>query len=206
MIVNQRVGSYIGGALWSRTISFLTPMIVSIEGKENIDEKQSYIVTPNHQSTYDIFALYGWIGIDIKWIMKKELKKIPGLGFGSEKVGHIFLDRSNQRAAVKSLDEAKQKLTNGTSVVIFPEGTRNNGKNLLPFKRGAFKLALDLDLPLLPVTIVGTTKIMPGRSKTDIFPGKVKIYVHKPIELTGYSPENMKDLMENLKKTLESRL
>jgi 1-acyl-sn-glycerol-3-phosphate acyltransferase len=204
--INQKVGSYIGGVLWARTISFITPMFVSVKGKENIDKRQSYIITPNHQSNFDIFALYGWIGIDIKWIMKKELKKIPGIGFGSEKVGHIFLDRSNQRAAVKSLEEAKQKLKGGTSVVIFPEGTRGNGTEFLAFKRGAFKLALELGLPILPVTINGTKNIMPGKSKSNVMPGKASIYIHKPISIEGYTQENMKELMDKVKAILESRL
>jgi 1-acyl-sn-glycerol-3-phosphate acyltransferase len=206
VLFNQHTGSYIGGALWSRVIAFMTPMFVNVEGSENIDKNQSYIITPNHQSMYDIFALYGWIGIDIKWIMKKELRKIPGVGFGSEKVGHIFLDRSNQRAAVKSLEEAKQKLKGGTSVVIFPEGTRGNGKQLLPFKRGAFKLALELGLPLLPVTILGTSKILAGKSKFDIKPGKAQLIIHEPIDVSAYSEKHIKELMERLKNTLESRL
>lgn len=205
-LINQKVGSYIGGALWSRTIGFLTPMRVKVEGRNNVDPKQSYIITPNHQSMYDIFALYGWLGIDIRWVMKKELKKIPGLGIGSEKVGHIFLDRSNQRAALKSLEEAKGKLKNGTSVVIFPEGTRNNGKELLPFKRGAFKLALDLELPILPITIKGTNKILSGHKTLDIFPGKANIYIHEPISVNGYTSENIRYLMDNVKEKLASKL
>jgi len=204
ILINQKVGSFIGGVIWARTISLITPMFVITKGKEHIKPNQSYIITPNHQSNYDIFALYGWIGLDIKWIMKKELKKIPGLGFGSDKVGHIFLDRSNQHAAVRSLEEAKQKLTKGSSVVIFPEGTRGNGEELLPFKRGAFKLALELGLPILPVTITGTNKIMPGKSKTNIMPGVAVLKVHKPIELTKYNETNIKELMAKVRETLQN--
>ncbi len=204
-LINQKIGSYIGGALWSRTIGFITPIFVKVEGRENIDPKQSYIITPNHQSMYDVFALYGWLGIDIKWVMKKELKKIPGLGMGSEKVGHIFLDRSNQRAAHKSIEEAKQKLQNGTSVVIFPEGTRNNGEELLPFKRGAFKLAVDLGLPILPITIKGSNKVLPGHSKTHILPGKIKIHIHKPVPVENYNHENIRELVEKIKSIIDNR-
>ena len=129
-LINQRIGSYFGGVIWSRVNAFMTPMFVSVKGKENIKKGISYVVIANHQSYYDIFLIYGWLGIDIKWIMKKELAKIPGLGFGSKKVGHIFLDRSNSRVALESLNEAKRKLVNGTSVVIFPEGTRSKtGEN-----------------------------------------------------------------------------
>ncbi len=110
--------------------------------------------------------------------MKKELAKIPGLGFGSKKVGHIFLDRSNSRVALESLNEAKRKLVNGTSVVIFPEGTRSKTGEMGSFKKGAFKLALDLGLPILPVTISGTGKIWPADT-IDIKPGKSGLLIHK---------------------------
>lgn len=89
-LVNPRVGSYWGGVVWSRFNAFITPMFVKVKGQENIAPNTSYIVTPNHQSLYDIFLVYGWLGLDIKWIMKKELAKIPGLGFGSKKVGAHF--------------------------------------------------------------------------------------------------------------------
>ena len=117
-------------------------------------------------------------------VMKKELRKVPGVGFGSKKVGHIFLDRSNKRAAVESLEIAKKKLINGTCVVIFPEGTRSNDGVLLPFKRGAFKLAIELGLPILPVSLINTRKIMPNKTM-DIFPGKVEMVIHPGIHQRG---------------------
>jgi 1-acyl-sn-glycerol-3-phosphate acyltransferase len=205
-LVNQRVGSYYGGAVWSRFNAFITPMLVKVSGKENIHKDVSYVIIPNHQSLYDIFLLYGWLGIDIKWIMKKELRKLPGVGFGSAKVGHIFLDRSNQRAAMESLNEAKKKLVDGTSVVIFPEGTRSPSGKLLPFKRGAFKLALDLKLPILPVTINGTRNIMPAKSITNILPGKASLTIHPPLDISGYSENDMKTLVNDVKAVIESGL
>ncbi len=205
VLINQKTGSHIGGAIWSRVLCFLTPVSVKVFGKENIDPGQSYIITPNHQSMYDIFVLYGWIGIDIRWMMKKELRKVPGVGFGSEKVGHIFLDRSNQRAALKSLSEAKQKLQGGTSVVIFPEGTRGNGQELQAFKRGAFKLAIDLQLPILPVTISGTQKILGAKARFDIFPGRAVIHIHPPIQIAAYSEKNIQELMEHTRERLAKK-
>ncbi len=205
ILFGARIGSYVGGVLWSRLNSWLVPMLVLVQGRENIDPKTSYIVLTNHQSAYDIFLIYGWIGIDIKWVMKKELRKVPGLGFGSEKVGHIFLDRSNSRAAIESLNKARQKLVNGTSVVIFPEGTRSKTGNPGNFKRGAFKLAIDLGLPILPVTLIDTRKILPADS-INILPGKVKMVIHKPIDIAGYSEQNMSELMEKVKTKICSVL
>lgn len=205
-LVNQRVGSYYGGVVWSRFNGFFTPMFVNVERAENIQQGVSYIVVPNHQSLYDIFLIYGWLGLDIKWVMKKELRKIPGVGFGSAKVGHIFLDRSNQRAALQSLNEAKKKLVNGTCVVIFPEGTRSKSGEIGSFKRGAFKLAMDIGLPILPVTINGTKNIMPAAAPLRLLPGKAKLTIHKPVDISAYTEENMNSLMHEVKTTIESAL
>lgn len=204
-IVNQRIGSYWGGVVWSRFNSTLVPMFVKVRGKENIVPQTSYIVLSNHQSVFDIFLVYGWLGIDLKWVMKKELRKVPGVGFGSKKVGHIFLDRSNKRAAVESMAIAKKKLVNGTSVVIFPEGTRSNDGILLPFKRGAFKLAIELDLPILPISLINTRKIMPNKTM-NIFPGKVEMVIHPSISLSNYNENNMGDLIVKVKEQIASAL
>jgi 1-acyl-sn-glycerol-3-phosphate acyltransferase len=203
--VNERIGSYYGGVIWSRFNSMLIPMFVSVEGKENIDPTTSYIIVSNHQSALDIFLVYGWMGIDIKWVMKKELRKIPGIGFGSAKVGHIFLDRSNKRAAVESLAIAKKKLVNGTSVVMFPEGTRSDSGVPGIFKRGAFKLAFDLNLPILPVSLINTRKVLPNNT-LNLFPGKVKMVIHKPIDIRNFIENKMPELIAQTRDTICSKL
>jgi len=204
-LVNQRIGSYFGGVIWSRINAFVTPMFVRVSGRNNIKKGTSYVVISNHRSYYDIFLIYGWLGIDIKWIMKKELAKIPGLGFGSKKVGHIFLDRSNSRVALETLNEAKKRLVNGTSVVIFPEGTRSTTGVLGSFKKGAFKLAIDLGLPILPVSITGTGDIWPAHTM-DIKPGKSLMVIHKPIDIRKYNDDNLKDLIAHARKVIEEGL
>ncbi len=204
-LVNQRVGSYFGGVIWSRVNAFFTPVRVQVAGKQYIEKDRSYVIISNHQSLYDIFVVYGWLGIDIKWVMKKELAKIPGVGFGSKKVGHIFLDRSNSRVALETLNAAKKKLVNGTSVVIFPEGTRSVTGQPGTFKKGAFKLAFDLGLPLLPITICGTKDIMPTGT-LDIKPGKVQMIIHKPIEIGEYHEESMKELMDKARMVISGPL
>jgi 1-acyl-sn-glycerol-3-phosphate acyltransferase len=202
-LVNQRIGSYLGGVIWSRINAFLTPMFVSVTGDEHIDKGRSYVIISNHQSLYDIFVIYGWLGIDIKWIMKKELAKIPGIGFGSKKVGHIFLDRSNSRVALESLNEAKKKLVNGTSVVIFPEGTRSTTGKMSVFKKGAFKLAIELGLPILPITIMGTKDVL-HTGTIALRPGKVSMIIHEPIEIHDQNEESIKDLMTKARNIIAS--
>jgi 1-acyl-sn-glycerol-3-phosphate acyltransferase len=204
-LINQRIGSYFGGVIWSRLNALLTPMLVKVIGKEHVARNTSYIVIPNHQSYFDIFLIYGWLGLDIKWVMKKELANIPGLGFGSKKVGHIFIDRSNSRVALESLNAARKKLVNGTCVVIFPEGTRSKTGQIGQFKRGAFKLALELNLPILPVTVINTRNILPSDT-FNLMPGKVRMVIHKPVNITTYNENSMPELMQMVRTTIESAL
>ncbi|NVO10230.1 MAG: 1-acyl-sn-glycerol-3-phosphate acyltransferase [Bacteroidales bacterium] len=204
-LINQKAGSYIGGVIWSRVNAFLTPMFVKVSGKENINPKQSYVIVSNHQSVYDIFLIYGWLGIDIKWIMKKELRKVPGVGFGSEKVGHIFIDRSNSIKALESINEAKRKLVNGTSVVIFPEGTRSKTGELGAFKRGAFKIAYDVNLPILPITVINTKDILPTNT-INILPGCVKMVIHEPIQLNHFNEKEPEHMIEEVRRRIASAI
>ncbi|HOG13024.1 MAG TPA: lysophospholipid acyltransferase family protein, partial [Smithellaceae bacterium] len=84
VVTNPRITSFICGTVWSRLNGYLTPIRVRVTGRGNIDPTQSYVIVANHQSQYDIFVLYGWLGIDFKWVMKQELRKVPGIGIGCE--------------------------------------------------------------------------------------------------------------------------
>lgn len=203
IVVSPRVGSFFG-AIWARISGMITPMFVKVKGREYIDKKQSYVIVANHQSGYDIFVLYGWLGIDFKWIMKKELRKTPGIGYASHKVGHIFLDRSSPRAAIESIEEAKRKLVNGTSVVIFPEGTRSGSNKMRNFKKGAFKIAFELGLPILPVTLVDTHKVL-GKGSLNLMPGKTQMILHPPINTLDYM-QRQDELMNKTKEIIASAL
>ena len=204
-ITNPRITSFICGTVWARLNGYLTPMLVKVTGRNNIVKTRSYAIVANHQSQYDIFVLYGWLGVDFKWVMKQELRKIPGIGIGCEKVGHIFIDRSNHEKAISSLHAAKEKIVNGTSVMFFPEGTRSKDGSLRTFKKGALKMAIDLKLPILPITIIGTKEILPSNT-TDLFPGKVLMMIHKPIDTTGYTDANLDELMDLTQRVIKSGL
>lgn len=204
-LTNPRFASFIGGAVWSRLNSYMTPMFVSVFGRENIDKRQSYVIVSNHQSDYDIFVLYGWLGVDFRWVMKQELRKIPGLGIGCEKIGHIFIDRKDRKRALEAINTAKSSIVNGTSVIFFPEGTRSMDSKLGTFKRGAFKMALDLGIPVLPVTIIGTREILPPRT-INLLPGRAGMIIHKPIDISGYSNDNLNELVKRTRDTIGGAL
>ena len=191
--------------LWARLSSLATPMSVKVIGAENMDKNQSYIIVANHQSQYDIFVVYGWFPGDFRWVMKKELRKAPVIGYFCEKAGHVYIDRTNTDLALKSINEAKTRISGGTSILFFPEGTRNQGTQLLPFKKGAFKFALDMGLPLLPITILGTKDILPSNTLA-LFPGRATMIIHKPIDISGYKDDNMNDLINRARASIQNGL
>lgn len=193
LLLTPRTGGFFA-VLWARFNSFFTPMTVNVIGAENIEPGTSYVITANHQSMYDIYVLYGWLGVDFKWVMKKELEQVPVLGLACKILGHIYIDRSDSKSAVETIKAAKSKIVNGTSVLFFPEGTRSNDGKIKPFKKGAFKMAIDLKAPILPVTINGTRNILP-KGSLDLMPGGATMIIHRPISVAGYHEKNMDELM-----------
>jgi len=191
------------GKTWARVISFVTPMRVTVIGRRNVDPLQSYVIVSNHQSQYDIFVLYGWLNIDFKWVMKQELRKVPAIGISCERLGHIYVDRSNREAALASINAAKQRIVDGTSVLFFPEGTRSRDNRMRPFKKGAFRMALDLQLPILPITIQGTRDILPSDTM-DLYPGRATMIIHPPIAIDDFSHDTLDDLMARTRAVIQA--
>ena len=190
-------------ATWARILCWLTPVKVTVEGAENADSKRTYVVVCNHQSQYDIFLVYGWLKLDLKWVLKAELRKAPGVGIGCEKAGHIFVDRSNPDKARQSVSDALERVGDGVGILFFAEGTRSADGRLRPFKKGAFRVATSQNLPILPVTIIGTRDIQRPKSLL-IFPGKVSMVIHPAIEIEGESQEEIRDLMTRTRAVIAS--
>ncbi len=205
LFVDARVASRWSGVPWARLNSWLTPMRVRVETRENLDPHQSYVLVCNHQSHYDVWVLYGWLGVDFKWVMKQELRRVPGLGAACERLGHIFIDRSDHKAALASLEAAKERIVDGTSVIFFPEGTRSPDGKLMRFKRGAFRMALDLGLPILPLTVTGTCDVLPAHS-ADLMPGSARLVIHPPISTDGLTNEDIPRLMGEVHEAIASAL
>lgn len=168
------------GVWWSRFLCFITPIRVTVHGRNNVVQGQSYVIAANHVSLFDILVLYGFLGIDIKWVMKVELLKIPLFGLAGRLGGNIYIDRSNPAVAYASLRAAKEKLANGVSLMMLPEGTRSRTVRLQPFRSGAFVISSELNLPVLPVSVVGTAKILPPDT-LNLFPGHVTMIIHPSI-------------------------
>jgi 1-acyl-sn-glycerol-3-phosphate acyltransferase len=192
---SARVASRLFGGLWGRGLLWLVPCGLSLSGEDNIDADTSYIVVANHLSLIDIPILYGWMPLDLKWVMKKEVGKIPLIGAGAAMLGHVFLDRSDHDAAVRELHRLENNLQPGTSILFFPEGTRSRSGNLQAFKMGAFHMARDLRLPVLPVTIRGSDRILTPDGM-ELHPGSVEMVIHPAIgreEVRSCEPEALRD-------------
>ena len=146
---------------WSCSFFWLMFLPVSVDGVEHIQKGQSYVFVSNHQSMFDVWLIYGWLPVIFKWLMKAELRKVPFVGTGCKAAGHIFVERRNAKAAMESLHEVEKQLVNGVSTVIFPEGTRSTTGETGRFKRGAFQIALDLGLPVIPLSLDGCFEVLP---------------------------------------------
>lgn len=193
------------GGNWARILAAVTPMPVRVVGRERIDPLQSYVVVSNHQSQFDILVLYGWLGIDFRWVMKQELRLVLGLGAACAALGHIYIDRSNHEIAVRSINDAREQITGGTSVIFFPEGTRSEDGRMRPFKKGAFRFAIDTGLPILPVTVDGTCDVLPPR-RFDLRPGRARLVIHEPIPSTGLATMDLPGLSDRVRSTIGSAL
>ena len=200
--VSQRIAFYCG-TVWAWCLVWISFVRVRVEGRERMARGQSYVILTNHQGDYDILALYGFLGREFRWVMKQELRKVPFLGWGCAAIGHIFVDRSNSQRAIASLEEAKPRLQGGISVVFFPEGTRSPDGRLLPFKKGGFVMARQLGLPILPVTLSGSLRVLP-RSCLFPRPGTIRVRIHPPVDPASWPDDAA--LVAAVRETIASGL
>ena len=203
----SRWGGYYPPHIWAKFWCWLMFVSVEVKGRENIDARSSYVFVANHQGAYDIFSIYGFLNHNFKWMMKKSLEKIPFAGQACKLSRHIMVDRSSASAIRETMDNAKKILKDGISLVVFPEGSRTPDGRIKKFKRGAFSLATEFGLPIVPITIDGSYDVM-TKSSLRIMPGHIKITIHKPIHFEpvkgdkGVIERLMNDSFEIIKDSL----
>lgn len=195
---------YYPARLWARLFCLLTFVKVTVTGRENINKGTSYVFVANHQGAYDIFAIYGFLNHNFRWMMKKSLEKIPLVGYSCRKAGHIYVDNRTPSGIRQTMDDAERQLSRGMSVVVFPEGSRTLDGRVHAFKRGAYTLAVEFGLPVVPVTIDGAYKVMPRRAKLPR-PGHIILTIHKPITASA-SGHDLSQLMTESRNTILSSL
>lgn len=189
---------------WSRLFCLMTFVKVTVRGRENIDSKTSYVFVANHQGAYDIFSIYGYLNHNFRWMMKKSLEKIPFVGYSCKVSGQIMVDSSSPAAVKATMSAAERQLSGGMSLVVFPEGSRSFSGRMGRFKKGAFTLAVEFGLPVVPITIDGAYQVMPRTAKLPR-PGHITLTIHHPI-LPGEGGHDMNSLMEDSRQAIASSL
>jgi 1-acyl-sn-glycerol-3-phosphate acyltransferase len=197
------------GAAWAfarlsaRNLARLCGVRVHVHGLEHLQGPGPFIFAPNHQSNFDIAALLGYLPGQNRFIAKKELFSEPVLGTVLRTMGMIPVDRDNPLEAIDLLNEAA---AGGSSLIIFPEGTRSRDGQLLPFKKGPFIAAIHLKLPIVPVVCFGTSGIMPKGGYLSIVPGDVDVFIEPPIATDGLGYEDRTVLRDKVRAIIAARL
>lgn len=188
---------------WGKSFLFVTATRVEATGLEHIDPTASYVFTPNHISNIDIPVMLGNLPVSARYLAKQELFRVPILGPAMRAVLMIETDRDAGPTAHREINEQVDKVVAaGLSLVIHPEGTRSRDAELRPFKKGAFRIAIDNDLPVVPVTIVGADRVWrPGGML--IYGGRVRLVIHRPIPTTGMTAADIGDLRDRVRAIVE---
>ncbi len=194
---NGHIWGYYPGRLWSRLTVTLLLLPVKVEGREHLRPGQSYVFVANHQGMFDIFLIYGFLNRNFKWMMKKALRKMPFIGIACRYAHHIFVDRSGPSKVRETYDQASEILREGMSLVVFPEGARTFTGHMGLFRRGAFMLADELQLPVCPLTINGSFNVMPRmRDGKWCTWHRLRLTIHEPVEPIGKGRENIDHLKD----------
>lgn len=204
---NGHFWGYYPGKWWAQFIIRILLLPVKVEGRENLVKGQSYVFVANHQGAFDIFLIYGFLSRNFKWMMKRQLRQMPFVGKACASAHHIFVDKRGASKIRETYDRARQTLQGGMSLVVFPEGARSFTGHMGVFKRGAFMLADDIELPVVPLTINGSFDIMPRtRDMKWVVWHPLRLTIHKPILPVGKGADNIKYLEQESYKVVMSGL
>ena len=196
------------GKLWSRWNLRMLGGRVEVRGLRHLEPAGTYVLMANHQSHLDTWVVLANVPLQLRYVMKQELRSIPLFGVACARMGHIYVERGNSASARASLAEAARRIAAGTSVVFYPEGTRSRDGRLGPFKTGGFRLALQAGVPILPLTIRGTRDMFPPGSWR-FTAGRITVNIHPPIPTAGQTaddPTALEDLMAHTRAAIDSAL
>ncbi len=202
---NGSFWGYYPGKIWSYLTCRLLLIPITVNGHCDIHDKTSYIFVANHQGSFDIFLIYGFLGRNFKWMMKKSLRSIPFVGKACEAAGHIFVDKSGPKKIQATIEQGRHTLKDGMSLVVFPEGRRTDTGHMGTFKKGAFQLADELQLPVIPLSINGSFDVLP-RSGVFIKRHRMILTLHEPIYPQGKGTENINTTMKKAFETIQESL
>ena len=190
-------GVHIIGKAWARVLLFLGGVKVEVEGLNNLIKDKPVLLISNHQEAFDIPVLHAFLPVQFRWISKARVFRFPIIGWTMSLAGYVKMDRSSSRASYGALVEATEKLKKGTSILIFPEGSRSKGEHINKFKRGPFLLAIRAKTPIVPISINGTKNVIKSGWPW-IHPEKIKVFIDSPVPTHDLEEKNALALKEKI--------
>lgn len=189
--------------LWARWMCLVSGVKIVCHRICSLNPKARYVIIANHQSLFDIPALMA-TGLEFRWIIKKELLWIPLFGYGLYAMRNIFIDRTDGKSALESIRKGVDRLPKDVGIMIFPEGTRSPDGQIHEFKKGAFIISIEKQLPILPITINGSRKILPKKSIA-FRPGIIEVIIGRPIDPTPYSHDTISEFIEYCRSAMATK-
>ena len=196
-------GDYWPAVIWSKFMIRIFLLPIKVEGLENLEPNKPYVFVANHQGSWDVFVMFGYLGRNFKWMMKDSLRKMPFVGRGCYDTGHIFVNRESPQKEI--FVKAIKILRSGTSLGIFAEGTRTRTGRLGEFKKGAFAIADIAQVPVVPIAIEGSYELLPPKAKFMNWT-PLKLTIMKPLEPIGKGKENVEYLMKESRAAIAKAL
>ncbi|MEJ5348741.1 MAG: lysophospholipid acyltransferase family protein [Desulfosoma sp.] len=197
--------AHLCGRLWGNLNLWAAGVTVEVHGQEHLDPQKPVVYAANHQSWFDIFAILGKLPVQFRWLAKEELFRIPIFGHAMRLIGYVPIDRSDRKKAFQSLEEASRRVREGTSIVIFPEGTRSRDGVLQPFKKGGIILAIQSGQPIVPIALSGSYKILPKGARL-VRPGRLRMTICEPIETAKMTMEDRDRVIEKVREAIRRHL
>lgn len=197
---SHRVASF-----WAWMILKICRVRVEVAGKEHLERGKTYVLASNHQSLFDTPILFAYLPVSFRVLYKKSLNRIPFLGWHLFLSGHIGVERENPTKARDSLDAAAERVRAGTSIVVFPEGTRSYDGVMRGFKKGSFRIAVRAGTPVVPLTIADSFQVM-RRGQVTVYPRTVKLTIDRPISVEGLTEEQAGELADRVRAIVHGNL
>jgi len=189
---------------WATKVLKVAGIKLNTIGARNIRTGETFIFVSNHSSMFDIPILFKGLAPELRIVYKKELEKIPIFGYQLRKSPFIAVERNDPRKSMQSLNEAAEQIKNNINILLFPEGTRSPDGKVAPFKRGAFLLASKSGKPIIPITVIGSSKIMP-KGTFHFEPQDVTVVIHEPVYYhSQLTKSEESELMENVRNIIIS--